>query len=236
MNSAAGLQANMADLNGSPSILSYELLPTDFDVPSGLRLPPQLHQSISSLENEAMATIRAMKMLMERRDNHFIALCPFESDHFKQHVLSMRLLLAWKSEWNPIDNTVGPSLSVSAKIPGEVLKILANQQAYNNVAHQHAQMVDNFLRGQFQAWIQARSDIDHLARHLMCNPRSLRYNNVQNHEAFSVWYHGRFADAMFEWESCLGQLTLPSFEETIQELRELLHDRVDTEQGLTQRV
>lgn len=223
ISAVARVKPNLARLTSKPSILNYNLESTLFEVPTGFRLPPKVREDVFDLEHKALVTINAMKKLIMRRNERFYALCPRESPIFDQHVLSIDHLLAWKAEWDPID----PTLSVSAKIPAHVLNILADEEAYSNVAWQYDHIVDAYLNGQFHDWIQSRKDIDHLAHRLMCNPRSLKWNNLHDHQAFCAWYNGEFAEAMSEWETCLSQLILPSYRETVLELRDMLNARVE---------
>ena len=217
------IKVEMSDLNGSPSILDYEFDSADFDVPTWLRIPPQVRDALLDLEQKAMVTIASMKKLMLRRNDRFNSLCFPNNDLFDRHAQSIQHILGWKEEFHHLD----PTLAVSAKIPLHALNLFVEEHAYAKLAHQYTQMVTAYLEGQFYTWRKSCNGAFQLAHRLMCNPRSLRYNNLHDFKEFSKWFNGEFASAMFEWEKCLWGLDLPTFEETILDLRVMIHDRVD---------
>jgi hypothetical protein len=222
------ITAEMSDLNGSPSILDYEFDSTDFDLPMWLRIPPEVRDALLGLEQKAMVTIVSMKKLMLRRNDRFNSLCSPDNNLFYQHAQSMEHLLRWKKEWNHID----PTLAVSAKIPRQALNIFVDEHAYATLAYQYTLMLTAYLEGPFYDWCQSRDKVLHLAHRLMCNPRSLKYNNPNEFEEFGKWYTEEFANDMFEWESCLAGLSLPSYEETVLDLQGMIYERVDSRTGL----
>ncbi|KAJ5872505.1 uncharacterized protein N7529_004858 [Penicillium soppii] len=223
----ARIKAQASNINGSPSILDYELDHTKFEVPIWLRIPPELRDALLALEQKAMATIATMKKLMLRRGDRFNCLCSPDHAFFDRHAQSMEHLLGWKEEWNLIN----PTLAVSAKIPQQALRIFVDEGAYARLSHQYTQLVGAYLEGQFFNWCQARNGVIHLAHRLMCNPRSLKYNNPNDYKEFNKWFSKVFLSAMFQWESCLNALVLPTYEETIMDLRHMIYERVDNSMG-----
>lgn len=76
-----------------------------------------------------------------------------------------------------------------------------------------------------------RKAVYHLAHHLMCNPRLLKYNNIPAYKAFCAWYGITFSRAMREWEAFLNDVGLPTFEETMNDLRGMINDRTENWEG-----
>jgi hypothetical protein len=215
----------LSHITGSLSILKYKFRHSDFELPTWLRVPPEVRDAIHSLEKKAIVTIGHMQRLMLRRGDRFNFLCSRDDELiFHQHLHSMELLLGWKKDWNFQD----PTLAISAKVPRQALTISIDENAYATVAHQYTNMVTAYLEGPFYKWCHSRDKVLHLAHQLMCNPRSLKYNNPLEFTEFSKWYQGAFGAAMFDWESCLVGLILPDFEVTVMDLQAMILERVDS--------
>lgn len=211
-----------------PTIFNYQLNHADFKVPADIRIPPEIRQAIFDLEYQALDVITTMRVLMQHYNDRYQILCPKNSARFQQHVSSIERLMVWKEQWHPND----PTLVDSAKIPFEGMDIYADEASYNHFAWQHEHMVKAFLCGQLYCWGQTRSAILHRAHELMCNPRSLRFNNVGEHNAFRAWFEGDFTSAMTNWECFCGDLSLPTFGEILLDLRGKIMTRVENGERL----
>lgn len=210
-------------LSNQPTIFNYELRSSDFDIPADIRVPRNVREAVWRLEGQAEDAIMSMKKLMERRDDRFFALCPRDVEWFDQHALSMEHLLQWKADWNTTD----PTLSTSAKLPTDALNIFANHVAYNMVYSEQKRMVEAYLEDQIHVWWNSRRGVIDYAHHIMANPRSLLHNNLRVYEQFREWYETIFSGAMEEWEALLEDLNLPTFEQTVVDLRNMINDRVE---------
>ncbi|KAJ5354442.1 hypothetical protein N7541_005486 [Penicillium brevicompactum] len=211
------------DLSNQPTIFNYELQSSDFDIPADIRVPRKVREAVWGLESQAEDAILSMKKLMKRRDDRFFALCPRDVEQFDQHALSLEHLLQWKADWNTLD----PTLSTSAKVPIDAIYIFADEDAYNKTRLEHKQMVEAYLEGKFHVWLSECRAINVLAHHTMSNPRSLLNNNPHVYSNFCKWYQITFSSAMGEWESFRTGLYLPTFEQTVSDLRSMINDRVE---------
>ncbi|KAJ5365163.1 hypothetical protein N7517_008049 [Penicillium concentricum] len=210
-------------LNQGRSILEYTFEPNAFIVPQWILAPPEVRDALITLQYKAMVAIYDMKSLMLIRDNRYFQLCPKGPGTmtYQLHQSSMNRLLEWKEDWNFAD----PTLAAAAKIPRDSLRFCVDSIAYGKFTYTYTHKIDEFMSGSFQSWRQLRAEIGHLAYRLMSQ-------NPHDYEEWRVWWEGKFADDMWKWEVCLECLILPTWEEIIDDLYLMIHDRVENAQDL----
>ena len=227
------LRPKLFNFDEKPTIFDYELDPDDFQVPSGIRIPPHVRQDMYELECYAQDMIDYVKRLVSLREDRFLWICPHpNSEQYKRHARSVELLFLWKDQWNIND----PTLYGSAKIPTAAISMAADRVAYEIAGREYKVMVAELLTAGFQKWRKACNNVVYNAHQLMCNPRSLRFNNVGEFSAFSHWHKGSFMSAMCQWEGLLGDLSLPEYSETLGELSEMIRARVENGESLARRL
>ncbi|KAJ5170785.1 uncharacterized protein N7500_003568 [Penicillium coprophilum] len=200
----------MRFLNQGRSILEYNFEPNAF-------CPPEVRNAMKTLQYKAMVAIYDMKTLMITHDNRYFQLCPQNtaSMAYQLHKSSMNRLLEWKEDWNFAD----PTLAAAAKIPGTLSNSASTQSPTENLP------IDEFMSSSFQSWRQLRAEIGHLAYRLMSD-------KPHDYEEWRAWWEGKFADDMWKWEVCLEGLILPTWEEIIDDVYLMIHDRVEDAQDL----
>ncbi|KAJ5824548.1 hypothetical protein N7447_006888 [Penicillium robsamsonii] len=210
-------------LNQDRSILEYTFEPNVFIVPQWILAPPEVRHALNTLQYKAMVAIYDMKSLMLIRDNRYFQLCPQNTGSVihQLHQSSINRLLEWKEDWTFID----PTLASAAKIPRDSLHFCVDSIAYGKFTCEYTRKIDEFMSGSFQSWRQLRAEIGHLAYRLMSD-------NPHGYEEWRVWWEGKFADDMWKWEVCLEGLILPTWEEIIDDVYLMIHDRVEDAQDL----
>ncbi|KAJ5542889.1 hypothetical protein N7535_005311 [Penicillium sp. DV-2018c] len=205
------------------SILDYTFEDSAFVVPRWTILPPDVHDAMTQLRDKAISAIFGMKSLMITHDNCYYHLCPYspESVAYQVHEASMRRLLEWKEDWDPLNPTLAPA----QKIPRDSLHFCVDSISYGKFAMEYTNMVAAYMAGPFQGWRQYRTEVEHIAFRLMSH-------NKNDYDEWRAWWNGRFADDMYKWESCLESLILPTWEEIIDDVYLMITDRVEDAQEL----
>jgi hypothetical protein len=212
----------MLSFNNNKSILDYQFNELDFDLPPWLQAPPEVRNALADLRINVLVTITLMKQLMIIRNNRFFETCPTKSGLMYQlHVSSVKRLLEWKENWNQVD----PTLSVSVKIPREALRFCVDEFAYARFTAKYTSQVHILMSGAFQQWRAARHATDHLACRLM-------NAHEQEYREWRKWFDGDFTAHMWQWETCLKSLLLPTWEEVIDDLFLMINDRVEDAEEL----
>jgi hypothetical protein len=212
----------MLSHNNNKSILDYQFNGQNFDVPAWLQVPPEVRTALGYIRTKVLVAITLMKQLMIIRNNRFFETCPTKyGSLYRLHVRSVNRLLEWRENWNQLD----PTLSVSVKIPREALRFCVDEFAYSRFSADYTSKIHTLMSGAFQQWRGARLATDHLACRLMSN-------NEQNYFEWRKWFDGEFTAHMWEWETCLKSLLLPTWEEVIDDLFLMIMDRVQDAQEL----
>jgi hypothetical protein len=210
-------------LNQGRSIHDYNFDQTAFVIPQWILAPPEVRNALNTLQYRAMVAVYGMKNLMIVRDHRYFELCPKNTGSivYQLHQSSMRRLLEWKEDWNFAD----PTLAGAAKIPRDALHFCVDSIAYGKFTYDYTNKIHGFMSGPFQNWRQLRMEIGHLAFRLMSH-KPHEYNE------WRAWWEGKFADDMWKWEVCLEGLILPTWEEIIDDVYLMIHDRVEDAQDL----
>ncbi|OQE41894.1 hypothetical protein PENCOP_c004G06222 [Penicillium coprophilum] len=213
----------MRFLNQGRSILEYNFEPNTFVIPQWILVPPEVRNAMSTLQYKAMVAIYDMKTLMMTHDNRYFQLCPQNTATmaYQLHKASINRLLEWKEDWNFAD----PTLAAAAKIPRDSLQFCVDSIAYGKFTCKYTHQIDEFMSSSFQSWRQLRAEIGHLAYRLMSD-------KPHDFEEWRAWWEGKFADDMWKWEVCLEGLILPTWEEIIDDVYLMIHDRVEDAQDL----
>ncbi|KAJ5770610.1 uncharacterized protein N7511_002661 [Penicillium nucicola] len=214
----------MLSLNETASILNYRFNEKDFTPPASIRIPPEVRSGLDDIRVKVSFTIMLMKQLMLIRNNRFFEMCPRKAGlMYQMHVSSIKRLLEWKEIWNHID----PTLSVSTKIPREALRFCVDELAYSRFTADYTEKIHILMSGAFQEWRGARMATDHLACRLM-------NHNKEEYCKWRKWFDGEFTAHMWEWENCLNGLLMPTWEEVIDDLFLMIHDRVEDAEELAE--
>ncbi|KAJ5295324.1 hypothetical protein N7508_010145 [Penicillium antarcticum] len=211
-------------LNNSTSILDYRFNEMDFVLPTWVHVPAEVRNGLADIRKKVMVTVTLMKQLMLIRNNRFFEICPTRSGALHQvHVLSVKRLLEWKERWDQID----PTLSVSVKIPCETLRFCVDEFAYARFTTDYTEKIHTLMSGAFQQWRAACHAVSHLSCRLMVGKE-------QDYLDWRKWFDGEFTAHMREWENCLKGLVLPTWEEVIDDLFLMIHDRVEDAEELAE--
>ncbi|KXG54613.1 uncharacterized protein PGRI_077570 [Penicillium griseofulvum] len=210
-------------LHEGRSILEYNFEPNAFTIPQWILVPPEVRCAMKDLQCRAMEAICGMKHLMVSRNERYFKLCPQNTGSitYRLHHSSMERLLQWKEDWKLAD----PTLAAAAKIPRDSLQFCVDSIAYGKFTYDYTHKIDHYMSGEFQNWRQFRTEIGHLAYRLMSH-------KPHDYEEWRIWWEGKFAEDMWKWEVCLEGLILPTWEEIIDDVYLMIHDRVEDAQSL----
>ncbi|CAL5875140.1 uncharacterized protein PFLUO_LOCUS9444 [Penicillium psychrofluorescens] len=198
------------------SILNYTYEAGAFKLPTWLQVPPELQDSHDKLHKAAIGALAGMHSLMALREQRYSAMCPETMGLiYHVHANSMKRLLEWKEDWNPVDCTLAPS----PKIPRDAVKFCVDAMSYSGFTANYVNAVQEFIRGPYHLYREKKTQIEYLAARLMSN-------NTYYME-WHRWWKSTFVVEMCKWEMCIEGLVIPTWEEIIDEVYLLIVDRVE---------
>lgn len=186
-----------------------------FRTPDWLKVPEEIQLAQIGLLRRASQTIDAMKLLMERREGRYHALCSKTPEHpYNAHKTSIDRLLQWKPDWD----TENPTLAPANKIPRAGLQFQLDPISYSLFALNYTGQVELFLNGTFRAWLNYKSQVQNMATRTLSGVDYLTWRH---------WWDNTFSEAMSKWEVCVEGLIMPSWEEIVDEIYLLVLERVE---------
>lgn len=197
------------------SIRDYRPNVKDFEIPTWLKVPTQMHTAVNTLRQLAAIAIKSMRQLMTLHDKRYNALCPGKLGLiYDMHVYSMRRLVEWKEQSNPDDPTLAPA----PKIPRDSLKFTLDPQNYQKFSEWYHNCVKNFMAGPFSTYRQFKLELIITAAQIL---------DEHAYREWRHWWDCTFVPAMWKWEACLEGLILPTWEEVIDDVFLMILDRVE---------
>lgn len=199
----------------SKSINEYRYNRKDFEMPTWLKAAPQVREAQKLLQKFALQAIESMREVMTLHGLRYNSLCPSSMPvHYELHKISIKRLLEWKDQWDNKD----PTLVDSLKIPKESLKFTLDPHNYHKFCVWYNDLVTNFMQGPYAIYNQSKSHVQFLAARLL---------GQYEYQEWHHWWDNTFRVDMWKWESCLGGLIIPTWEEIIDDLYLMILDRVD---------
>lgn len=219
MDPAARLRASLA---AEPkTIMSYVYKAKDFRLPSYLVVPHILLQMHMKVGEAAYAVIKGLIFLHGLRTKRFIAMCrETQGPVFDQHVRSINRLVGWKEQIDLRD----PTLAHAAKIPGAVLGFHLDQRAYDSFSNLYIHSLQRFFAIEWAAYSQRMYDIKHAASRQM---------DHFDYMAWLYWWNSEFKPNMKKWEVYMDDVNLPNWEDTVDELYNMIIDHVEDSEDVT---
>lgn len=206
------------------NIFFYRPDPSKFRMPGSLDAPRELVEAQTELLKMGYQTIGAMKQLMRRREIRYWALCPnSEGNVYDEHVASMIRLVTWGKDMNPAD----PTISSAPKIPQEYVKLHIDPPNYFVYRMEYTRDVEAFITGPYITWLGAKTKTENLAEEM---------KGQFDHQAWRRWWETDFANAMWQWETCLEGLVLPCLEDVLDDVFLMIVDRVENGAELANRL
>lgn len=221
MDRAARVRELLATQPKPETIMSYTYDAKDFRLPSYLLVPEVLLQMHMRVGESAYAVIKCLRFFHNLRAKRFIAMCPEQQGPmYDQHVQSLKRLFAWKEQHNPAD----PTLALAAKIPGAVLRFHLDQLAYDSFNNLYIHSLHRFFEIEWATYSQRMYDIKHAASRQM---------DHFDYMAWLYWWNSEFKPNMEKWESYVNDLNLPNWEDTVDELYNMIIERVEDSEEVT---
>ncbi|KAJ5369002.1 Peptidyl-prolyl cis-trans isomerase ssp-1 [Penicillium cataractarum] len=221
MNPAARLREALAAELKPKTIMSYVYDAKDFRLPSYLVVPDILLQMHMKVGEAAYAVIKGLLFLHDLRTKRFIAMCPeTQGPVFDQHVRSMNRLLEWKEQ----TDTGDPTLAPAAKIPGAVIGFHLDQLAYDSFTNLYIHSLQRFFAIEWATYSQRMYDIKHAASRQM---------DHFDYMAWLYWWNSEFKPNMKKWEIYMDDVNLPNWEDTVDELYDMVVERVEDSEDVS---
>jgi hypothetical protein len=208
-------QSIMSVAMQSVSIRDYNFNEQDYEVPSWLKVPTEMHDTMRAIRNLVFFAVKSIHQIMTFHDKRYYALCSGDLGLiYDMHTYSIKRLLEWREQSDPDDPTLAPA----PKIPRDALKFTLDPQHYQRFSEWYHDMVKNFMKGPYGTYRQAKHDL------------SITAAQVLDEHAYREWRHwwdGSFVPAMWKWETCLEGMILPTWEEVIDDVFLMILDRVE---------
>lgn len=202
------------------SIRDYHFNEKDFEIPSWLKVPTDLHNSMTTLCYLACVAIKSMRQIMVFHDKRYNALCSGDLGLiYDMHVYSIKRLLEWKEQTDKEDPTLAPA----PKIPRDTLKFTLDPQHYQRFSEWYHDNVKNFIVGPYGDYRQYKHELSITAAQTL---------DEHAYREWRHWWDGTFMPAMWKWEACLEGMILPTWEEVIDDVFIMILDRVEDAEAL----
>lgn len=197
-------------------------------LPAALKqsLPSDVIQAFVHARWAASNALRYIKVVEKNYNKRYNAMCPLNSpEQSLAHIDSISRIMAWKSDHNNHYNSSNsgnsnPTSAPTNKIDPSTLNIYVDQRTYDEFAWNYVQLLERFIEEPYRLWLEAKADVN--SRVANANLDEMEY---------SYWH--RFWDLTFlvemqKWEGRIRGLVLPSWEEMIHHLRQLILEYVDS--------
>jgi hypothetical protein len=223
MDPAARLQLRLAASleRATNTIVDYVYNSQDYFIPTAVRYPPQLYAMHMHVANCAYAVIQGLIFFHSLRSQHLYAMCREKSGPlYNMHASSIRRLQMWKEQTNPVNPTLAPA----AKIPATALGFRLDQRAYDAYVSKYVATLKKFEAIEYKKYCRALNMMKDVAsQHL----------GQTDYQRWLLWYNTTFKSAMEKWHIFLKDLTVPSWEDSVDELYDMVVKSVEESEDKT---
>lgn len=179
--------------------------------------PKPVLQALHHVRDTASAAFNGRKLLELKHATRYKAMCPRDSSmRYLIHSESIDRLLNWDFDLKPHNPTLAPA----AKLSPFVLQFHVDQRAYDTFAGEYTACLEEYIMGPYVNWLRAKSHMEHVIE--------TGAMNEMNKRQWLRWWQVEFLGEMATWEETLEELILPSWEEIIDEIYQLIRERVDS--------
>lgn len=148
-------------------------------------------------------------------------MCPERSGPvFDKHAASIRRLQEWKEQTNELNPTLAPA----AKIPAAALGFRFDQRAYDTYVNLYMETLKKFYAIEYMKYSRAVGMMKHVASY---------YLGHNDYRIWLYWYHRIFKPAMGKWDIFLKDVDMPSWEDSVDELYDLVVKCVEDSEDKT---
>ncbi|KAK2743045.1 hypothetical protein FQN57_005001 [Myotisia sp. PD_48] len=179
-------------------------------------MPDELRVAMEKLWGRTVIAIRNLVELEGYFHKRYYRACPTDdSQRYRRHLISINRLLRWR-EFTDRDRTLFPT----AKIPACVVHFHVTEEAYLRYSRTYRTVRAAYVTGPYQLYRTAGDNFrSTLARAAM----------PQDHRVYYLEWWTRYNEEMGPWESRLHELVLPSWNKFVEELTDLIQQRVDVD-------
>ncbi|KAL3477372.1 hypothetical protein BJX99DRAFT_257622 [Aspergillus californicus] len=161
-------------------------------------------------QHVAATTFRAMRVINYHRQHRFRALCPREQElRQERHNLSIDRMMAWRKDYHPRD----PTLASSAKIPREAIELTIQRSAYERWSYSYMVQFEDFQKRELMTYRHAKIVLANAVHKAKATGVVFGF-----YEALLTTYYAGFLGEMGKWDQYPASLTIPSFDEIVEEL------------------
>lgn len=178
-------------------------------------VPPEVHRALDHLRLSASAAFESFKNLEKYAAQCYFRLCGVEDKTYApKHWSSINLLFSYKPS-NDIEN---PTLIGGAGIPQSLLRFHVEESAYRDYEVGFASLRYEFLTGTYDDFLNARYRLEEVLQACEISKMDM-----------AIWrrWLEDFLDEMRKWEDYIEDVTIPSLDDILWEVIEMVVERVD---------
>ncbi|KAE8383363.1 hypothetical protein BDV26DRAFT_287560 [Aspergillus bertholletiae] len=195
----------------------YSFQEEHLDIPTHLKttIPTELRDAFYRARFIAGRTFRGLEYLEISQANRYQAMCPCTNINYYRHQTSVLRLFSWHHDYHWRDPTLAPT----EKLDPAILCFHIDQSAYQSYQAIFAKHREAFMSGLFLAWDNAKRAMEAIAA-------KVRLSEIER-RMWNQFWHISFLGEMQKWESRALALSLPSWEEIIDELYDAILECVE---------
>jgi hypothetical protein len=203
------------------TILDYVFNPDDYCMPANIRASSQFHDLHRYLAEAVYVVVQSLVFFHGLRSQRFFAMCPERKGPiFDKHVASLRRLKEWEEQTDPVNPTLAPG----AKIPAVALGFHLDQRAYDAYASLYLTTLQKFHAIEWSKYSRIVKNMESAAS---------QYLAGNDYVIWRSWWKDHFKPAMEEWHIYMEDVNMPSWEDTVDELYDLIVKCVDDSEDMT---
>lgn len=178
-------------------------------------VPPEVHRALDHLRRCASVAFEDFKTLEKYAAQCYYRLCGVEDEMYAhRHWASINLLFSYE----PSNDAENPTLVEEAGIPQSWLRFHVEEGAYIDYEVGFTSMKYEFLTGSYVDFLNARYRLDEVLRTCEISKMDM-----------AIWrtWLDEFLEEMRKWEDCIEDVTVPSLDDILWEVIEMVVEKVD---------
>ena len=157
-----------------------------------------------------------LKVVAKLHGQRYKAMCPrFLGKYYDRHAESIDRLMNSK----PDVESPNSGNARSGKIPREGLRLHVNQHAYDEYARTFIAAFKSYLAGPYMNWLHAKRKFEKQMASVGLSEK--------DYQEWQKWWATVFQVEMSKWENHLSTLTMPSWEDAIDQVYQELKEKAE---------
>lgn len=178
-------------------------------------VPSEVHRALDELRIKASAAFVSFKTLEKYAAQCYFRLCPLDDPkRGPKHWHSMHMLFSFKLPYD----AENPTLVPPARIPQSLLRFRVTEDAYHEYTVGFDVLKYDFLTGPYDAYLDARYRLHELLS--ACEMSEMDMGRWRK-------WMDNFLEEMRKWEDNIDDVSIPTVDEILNELIEMIVEKVD---------